>query len=316
MTYADATQTSTTVSVGFTTGTDAGSGIGTRLLQRASATLTGTTCGTYGAFATVAGGTNPATSPVVDTVTAGICYKYQYVVSDNVGNAAHRHQRQRRQGDPSLRDPAPGQPRVRERRSHHPLERRVRHGDQRRNGRRSAPAPGRRSSAGNGTDITETVSRAVTIPANCSVSLTYWLRVTTTEFTHPFDYFKGSRSPAVATTTVQGATRTFRRGHLCTSSRTVDLSAYAGQAVTLTFGVRRGRQLSRPASGWDDVALTTGRHPRHFSGPTGGSVDAGGLVGTGGRYATSTALSINLAKGTDPSGVAATGNSSSAPPRP
>ena len=42
-------------------------------------------------------------------------------------------------------------------------------------------------------------------------------------------------------------------------------------------------------------------------GPTGGSVDASGLVGTGSRYAPSTTLSIVLAKGTDPSGVAATG---------
>ena len=38
VTYADTTQTSTSVSVGFTTGTDGGSGLGTRLLQRPSAT--------------------------------------------------------------------------------------------------------------------------------------------------------------------------------------------------------------------------------------------------------------------------------------
>lgn len=84
VTYPGGTTKDTTVSVGFTTGTDAASGIGTRLLQRASAPLTGSTCGSYGAFSTVA--TNPASSPVVDTVTSGSCYKYQYVVSDNVGN--------------------------------------------------------------------------------------------------------------------------------------------------------------------------------------------------------------------------------------
>jgi hypothetical protein len=83
--YADITQTSTSVSVSFTTGTDAGSGIGTRLLQRAAAPLTGSTCGSYGSFSTVAGGTNPG-SPFTDTVTSGSCYKYQHVVSDNVGN--------------------------------------------------------------------------------------------------------------------------------------------------------------------------------------------------------------------------------------
>jgi hypothetical protein len=84
--YASATITTTAFSVTFTTGSDSGSGVGTRLLQRASATLTGgTTCGTFGAYATVTNGTNP-TSPLVDTVFGGTCYKYQYVVSDNVGN--------------------------------------------------------------------------------------------------------------------------------------------------------------------------------------------------------------------------------------
>ena len=83
--YADGSTGGTTVSVSFTTGTDGGSGLGTRLLQRSSAPLTGITCGTYGAFATVSGGTNP-TSPVVDTVATATCNKYQYVVADNVGN--------------------------------------------------------------------------------------------------------------------------------------------------------------------------------------------------------------------------------------
>ena len=80
----NATQASTSVSVAFTTGTDGASGLGTRLLQRQFATLTGTTCGSYGGWTTAA--TNPASSPFSDTVTGGFCYKYQYVVSDNVGN--------------------------------------------------------------------------------------------------------------------------------------------------------------------------------------------------------------------------------------
>ncbi|HSK33800.1 MAG TPA: cellulose binding domain-containing protein, partial [Propionicimonas sp.] len=81
----NAAQASTTVSVAYTTGTDGGSGVGTRLLQRQSATLTGTTCGSYGGWTTAA--TNPASSPFSDTVAGGFCYKYQYVVADNVGNA-------------------------------------------------------------------------------------------------------------------------------------------------------------------------------------------------------------------------------------
>jgi hypothetical protein len=85
LSYTGTTTSSTSVTVSLTTGTDSGSGIGTRLLQRAAAPLTGTTCGAFGLFATVPGGTNP-TSPSIDTVTRGFCYKYQYVVSDNVGN--------------------------------------------------------------------------------------------------------------------------------------------------------------------------------------------------------------------------------------
>jgi hypothetical protein len=84
--YLNGLYSGTSISVSFTTGADAGSGLGTRLLQRATATLTGTTCGTFGAFATVSGGTNP-TSPVVDTVaTSGACYMYRYVVADQVGH--------------------------------------------------------------------------------------------------------------------------------------------------------------------------------------------------------------------------------------
>lgn len=83
--YPDGSTGSSSVSVTFTTGTDDGSGIGTRLLQRASAPLSGGTCGTFTQFATVPGGTNP-TSPFADTVSGGSCYKYQYVVTDQVGN--------------------------------------------------------------------------------------------------------------------------------------------------------------------------------------------------------------------------------------
>jgi hypothetical protein len=86
VTYLDGTTTSTSVTVTLAAGTDGASGIGTRVLQRATATLTGITCGAFGAYATVTNGTNP-TSPLVDTVVAGTCYKYQYVVSDNVGNS-------------------------------------------------------------------------------------------------------------------------------------------------------------------------------------------------------------------------------------
>lgn len=80
----NAIQASTSVIVAYSTGTDGGSGLGTRLLQRQSATLAGSTCGSYSGWTTAA--TNPASSAFSDTVTAGFCYRYQYVVADKVGN--------------------------------------------------------------------------------------------------------------------------------------------------------------------------------------------------------------------------------------
>jgi hypothetical protein len=84
--------TSTTLSVGFTPGSDAGSGIspGGAQLLRASASLTsdGTTngsCGAFGAYTQV--GANDPSTPKADTVPADrTCYRYQYVVADKVGN--------------------------------------------------------------------------------------------------------------------------------------------------------------------------------------------------------------------------------------
>jgi hypothetical protein len=54
------------------------------MLQRASATLSASACGSFGAFATIA--TNP-TSAYSNPVTTG-CYEYRYLISDNVGNQA------------------------------------------------------------------------------------------------------------------------------------------------------------------------------------------------------------------------------------
>jgi uncharacterized repeat protein (TIGR01451 family) len=91
VTYTNGYYSSPSVSVSFTKGTDGGSGVNAAsgLLERASAPLqAGGACGSYGAFATVTGGTDPA-SPFTDTgVTSGNCYQYRYLVSDNVGNQA------------------------------------------------------------------------------------------------------------------------------------------------------------------------------------------------------------------------------------
>ncbi len=79
---------SASVSVSFTPGTDAGSGVntGSGLLQRAGASLSGGVCGSFGAFATIA--TNPATPYIDTTGITGNCYEYRYLISDAVGNQA------------------------------------------------------------------------------------------------------------------------------------------------------------------------------------------------------------------------------------
>ena len=76
----------------FDTGTDP-SGVATsgNLLQRASAPLTSTggadgVCGTFGAFATVTGGTDPVSPLANASATTAFCWRYQYVVADTLGN--------------------------------------------------------------------------------------------------------------------------------------------------------------------------------------------------------------------------------------
>ena len=86
--YTNGYNTTGSTSVAFTNGTDSGSGINTATqLERASATLTGGTCGSFGSFSAI--GSAGQSSPYSDTtLVSGNCYKYEYVVSDNVGNTA------------------------------------------------------------------------------------------------------------------------------------------------------------------------------------------------------------------------------------
>jgi len=66
-------------------GTDTGSGVDASraVLERASAALTNGVCGTFGTFAAVTPSSGSDTS-----VASGNCYRYQYKVTDNVGNAS------------------------------------------------------------------------------------------------------------------------------------------------------------------------------------------------------------------------------------
>jgi hypothetical protein len=102
---------------------------------------------------------------------------------------------------------------------------------------------------GLGTDTTQSVSQSVTIPAGCTASLSYYLRITTAETSHPFDYFMVQAN----NTTLQ----TYSDSNAGASYvlRTLDLSAYAGQTITLNF--LSDEDSSNQTSSWlDDVSLT------------------------------------------------------------
>ncbi|HZQ04091.1 MAG TPA: Ig-like domain-containing protein, partial [Gaiellaceae bacterium] len=86
---------STTLSLSLADGTDSGSGVDTsnEVLQRASATLSSAngladgTCGTFGSFSTIATDTSSTfTDDAADGIQSGHCYRYQFIVSDHVGN--------------------------------------------------------------------------------------------------------------------------------------------------------------------------------------------------------------------------------------
>ncbi|QUQ63275.1 hypothetical protein [Kutzneria sp. CA-103260] len=95
------------------------------------------------------------------------------------------------------------------------------------------PHSGTRDAAfdGTGTTTTNTLSQTVSVPSGCSASLSFWLRVSTAETTttSKYDTF----------TVAVGASTVASFSNLDASSgyvqHTVDLSAYAGQSVTLKF---------------------------------------------------------------------------------
>jgi hypothetical protein len=71
------------ITVSFVNGTDSGSGIVRRLIQKRVAAYAKRNCGPFGGWADWR--LNPAGTSAVDTVTTG-CYQYQYAVTDGVGN--------------------------------------------------------------------------------------------------------------------------------------------------------------------------------------------------------------------------------------
>jgi hypothetical protein len=88
LSYMNGYATTAPVSVSFSA-SDGGSGLNSSAgqLQRASATLSGGVCGTFGGF--VNDGSAGVSSPFSDSsVASGNCYEYRYLVPDNVGNQA------------------------------------------------------------------------------------------------------------------------------------------------------------------------------------------------------------------------------------
>lgn len=106
---------------------------------------------------------------------------------------------------------------------------------------------------GNGSTSTESISQTVTVPSGCTqASLAYWLHVDTDESTsRAYDRFTvkaGGTTLATLSNVDAGS------GYV---QRSVDLSAYAGQTVTLTFTATEDYSLQ---TGFllDDVALRNG----------------------------------------------------------
>jgi hypothetical protein len=88
ITYTNGYFTSASVPITYSTGTDSGSGLATATgkIQRASATLTNGTCGSFSSFSDLA--TEFDGSYTDTTVATANCYKYQYLIQDAVANQA------------------------------------------------------------------------------------------------------------------------------------------------------------------------------------------------------------------------------------
>ncbi|WP_030900097.1 hypothetical protein [Streptomyces sp. NRRL F-5126] len=111
---------------------------------------------------------------------------------------------------------------------------------------------------GYGRATTNTLSQTVSLPAGCTATLGYWLHIDTAETgTTPYDTMKvqvlGS-SGAVLATVGSWSNTDAMSGY---QQHTADLSAYAGQDVTLRFTATEGSKL-QTSFVVDDTSLTVG----------------------------------------------------------
>jgi len=108
---------------------------------------------------------------------------------------------------------------------------------------------------GYGSAHTDTLSQAVTLPAASTASLSFWLRIDSSETgTTAYDTFKVQVVSGTTTTTLATYSNANKGAY---AQRTLNLSAYVGKPVTLKFV---GVEDSSVATSFllDDVALTTG----------------------------------------------------------
>ncbi len=103
---------------------------------------------------------------------------------------------------------------------------------------------------GYGSTHTDTLSQSVTISAGCAASLTYYLSITTSETTTTTAYDKLSLT--VNGTAVQSFSNLNKGAY---AQRTVNLSAYAGQTVTIKWTGTEDSSL-QTSFFIDDTALT------------------------------------------------------------
>ena len=105
---------------------------------------------------------------------------------------------------------------------------------------------------GYGTTHTDTLSQTVTVPAGCKATLTYYLSISTSETTTTTAYDKLSVS--INGTSNQTFSNLNKGAY---AQRTLDLSSYAGQSVTIKW---TGTEDSSLATSFfvDDTAVTLG----------------------------------------------------------
>jgi hypothetical protein len=113
---------------------------------------------------------------------------------------------------------------------------------------------------GNGSKDTDTIAQAVTIPSGCAATLSYWLHVDTTENTttakpDTFTVQVLNSSGTVLATVASYSNLNAASGY---QQRSVSLSAYAGQSVSVKFiGVETDTSGGTTDFVIDDTALQT-----------------------------------------------------------